>query len=114
MTEPVIMTHGGTAPTASQAGGTVPTYHGSGMSTVPSLVVRPLTSRAGQPDEPDPVLAWLASDDARQHQNHWVALDPVTGAFLGLADSLPDLRRWQAQDATVLFVDPQPETWLNG
>jgi hypothetical protein len=114
MAEPVIVTHGGTVPTARQSGGTAPTYHRSGLSTVPGPVVRPLTAPASQPSESDPVLAWLASEDARRHQNHWVAVDPVTGAFLGLADSLIDLRRWQAQDATVIFVDPPPENWLNG
>jgi hypothetical protein len=114
MTEPVIVELGGTVPTFRQSGSAAPTYSGGGMSTVPGPVVRPLIPPARQADESDPVLAWLASDEARRYRNHWVALEPVTGSFLGLADSLADLRRWQAQDATVLFVDPQPETRSNG
>jgi hypothetical protein len=114
MTEPVIVELGGTAPTFRQSGSAAPTYSGGGMSTVPGPVGRPPIPPARQADESDPVLAWLASDEARRYRNHWVALEPVTGSFLGLADSLADLRRWQAQDATVLFVDPEPETWPNG
>jgi hypothetical protein len=114
MTEPVIVSHGGTVSTAGRGRGTMPVYHRSGISTVPGPVVRPVTPPARQPDESDPVLAWLAGKEARRHRNHWVALDPATGTFLGRADSLVDLRRWQAQDATVIFVDPQTETWVNG
>jgi hypothetical protein len=111
MTETVIVHPGGTAPTVTRLGpGTAATYQDSGISTVLGPVVRPVTPPRRQPTEPDPVLAWLESDDARRYRNHWVALDPATGAFLGLADALADLRRWQAQDATVLFVDPE----LNG
>lgn len=67
---------------------------------------------AEQPTEPkDPVLRWLASPAARQHENHWVALDPQTGRFLGMADALPSLRVWQARGAMVLYVDPLPENW---
>lgn len=110
MTETVIVNTGGTTPTVTtRSGSTVPTYTASGGSTVPGPVVRPITPPARQPDESDPILSWLASDEARQYRNHWVALDPATGRFLGLADALADLRRWQAQDATVFFVDPQPE-----
>lgn len=57
----------------------------------------------------EPVLAWLEGPEARQHENHWVALDPETGGFLGMADTLPSLRMWQARGATVIFVDPLPE-----
>jgi hypothetical protein len=55
----------------------------------------------------DPRLAWLARAEARQYEGHWVALDPDTGEFLGLADSRDDLRRWRERDVSVLFVEPQ-------
>jgi hypothetical protein len=54
----------------------------------------------------DPVVDWLGSAKARQHRNHWVALNAETGEFLGRADDLPDLRRWQAEGALIVFVDP--------
>lgn len=110
MTEPVVVNHGGTVTTYRQGGSTAPNYYGSGISTLPGPVVRPIAPPARQADESDPILAWLASDEARRYQNHWVALEPTTGRFLGLADLLADLRRWQAAEATVLFVDPQSES----
>lgn len=107
MTDPVIMTQGGTVPTTADRGGsTAPTYHGSGISTVPGPVVRPSTTPVKQPAEPDPVLAWLGSSEARQYEGHWVALSPETGDFLGMADSDTDFRRWQLRGATVIFVEP--------
>lgn len=73
---------------------------------MPGPPVRPVRPPARQAGGPDPILTWLASGQARRYQNHWVALEPATGSFLGLADLLADLRRWQAEGATVLFVDP--------
>jgi hypothetical protein len=61
--------------------------------------------------EEDPVLLWLASPEARRYENHWIALNPKTGKFLGMADALPSLRMWQARGAMVLYVDPLPENW---
>ena len=55
------------------------------------------------------MVDWLGGPGARAHRNHWVALDPATGVFLGRADELPDLRRWQAGGALVVFVDPPSE-----
>jgi hypothetical protein len=109
VTELVIVNLGGTVPTFGRGGSTGPAYYGGGISTVSGPVVRPVTPPARQAGETDPILAWLASDEARRYRNHWVALEPVTGSFLGLADALADLRRWQAQHATVLFVDPHSE-----
>lgn len=109
MTEPLVVNYGGTATTSRQGGSAAPTYYGGGISTVTGPVVRPIAPPARQADESDPILAWLASGEARRYQNHWVALEPATGRFLGLADLLADLRRWQAEGATVLFVDPSSE-----
>ena len=81
------------------------------MSTVSGPVVRPITP-ARRPDEADPVLEWLASDKAREYQHRWVALDPDTGVFRGLADTPRDFRRWEANGATVIYVDlPEPGSW---
>ena len=110
MTEPPIVNRLGTVTIGGRVGSTAPTYYQAGTSTLPGQVVSPPTPPTRQPAEADPVLTWLASEEARQYRNHWVALNPTTGTFLGLADALTDLRRWQAQDATVLFVDPE----LNG
>ena len=95
-----------------QGQSTAAEYETSGGSTAPGLVVVPGPAVPGQSVESDPELVWLASAEARQYENHWVALDPVTGSFLGLADSHADLRRWQGRDATIIFVDPPPEDWL--
>jgi hypothetical protein len=108
MSEPLIVIRRGTVTTGGQGGSTSPTYYQTGISTLPGPVVTSASPPARQPDESDPVLTWLASDEARRYRNHWVALNPATGTFLGLADALTDVRRWQAQDATVLFVDPEP------
>lgn len=58
------------------------------------------------PPSGDPVLAWLDSDEAVQYQGHWVAQDPRTGTFLGVADEVPEWRTWQARGALMIFVDP--------
>src|ERR1700744_3754216 len=98
MTEPVIVRPGGTRTDVTRVGpGTVPTYQASSSPTVSGPVVRPIAAPPPRQPAPDPVLAWLASYEAERYRNHWVALDPETGRFLGLADALPDLRRWQAQ-----------------
>lgn len=89
---------------------TSPTY-----ATTTSTAIGPVTqdgvSKSAVSDGDDPVLVWLASPQARQYENHWVALDPRTGNFLGIADALPTLRMWQARHATVIYVDPLPENW---
>jgi hypothetical protein len=59
-------------------------------------------------EDSDPVLSWLTGPEARRHANHWVALSRESGTFLGRADDYPDLRRWQARDAFIVFVDPIP------
>jgi hypothetical protein len=56
--------------------------------------------------ESDPELKWLATAEARGFEGHWVALDPDTGHFLGLADTREQLRRWRQQDVSLLFVEP--------
>jgi hypothetical protein len=115
MTEPTI---GSVAtspkPTSAGPGASTAAVHGaSSPSTAPGPISRaraPGTSVA----ETEPELVWLASDEARQYEGHWVALDPETGTFLGLADSVPHLRMWQARHATIIFVDPPSENWLDG
>ena len=114
MTEPVNYSYGGTAPIdAGHGQSTEPIYEASDQSTAPGPVVSSQTL-SGETIESDPELIWLASDEATQYQNHWVALDPATGSFLGLADSLHELRLWQARNATIIFVDPPPENWMEG
>lgn len=54
----------------------------------------------------NPELTWLESPEARQYAGHWVALNPETGEFVGMADSDTDFRRWQLRGATVVFVEP--------
>ena len=64
------------------------------------------TRQAPDRDLSDPELTWLGSEEARQHEGHWVALSRETGEFLGMADSDVDFRRWQLRGATVVFVEP--------
>lgn len=64
-----------------------------------------------QPPGLDPVLAWLASEDSRQHEGHWVAVDGATGEYRGNAGSKEDHLRWSDQGAVVLFVEPAAEEW---
>jgi hypothetical protein len=106
MTETVVVTYGGTAPSVTHVRGTQPTYSDAGFPTASGPVIPAPPSRPGQPDEHDPVLAWLTGDEAPRYRNHWVALNPDTGVLLGLADELPHLRRWQAEGALIVFVDP--------
>lgn len=89
---------------------TASTYTGT-VSTAIGPVIQAGVSASSAASGEDPVLLWLASPGARQYENHWIALDPRTGKFLGLADALPSLRMWQARDAMVLYVDPLPENW---
>jgi hypothetical protein len=103
--EPDVVTHGGTAATSvGRGGGTVATYQGSGMTTLSGPVVRPITPPAQQADA-DPLMTWLASDEAKEHEGHWVALDPDTAEFLGRADTRAELRHWRDRDVSILFVD---------
>lgn len=81
------------------------------VSTAIGSVVQTETNASSAAPGEDPVLRWLASPEARQHETHWVALDPRTGKFLGMADALPSLRMWQARGALVVYVDPPPENW---
>jgi hypothetical protein len=82
-------------------------YEASGRSAAPGPVAVPDPAQPGQSVKSDPELVWLASDEATQYEGHWVALDPDTGQFLGLADTRADLRRWREQDISVLFVEPR-------
>lgn len=113
MTEPTIVHPGGTAPTVTDVGpATAPTYRTTTFSTTAGPLVRPITPPPRQPAEPDPVISWLASDAARQYQHHWVALDPDTGAFRGVADTPRDFRRLETDGATIIYVDlPEPGSW---
>jgi hypothetical protein len=113
MTETEVVNTGGTAPTFTiRSGSTGPAYSVSGISTVSGPVARPVAAPATQPDESDPVLEWLASGKARDYQHHWVALDPDTGVFRGLADTPRDFRRLEAAGAIVIYVDlPEPGSW---
>jgi hypothetical protein len=113
MTETKVVNAAGTASTfVTQGPSTTPIYISSGPSTVSGPIVRPVIPPSRQPDGPDPILAWLESDKAREHEHHWVALDPDTGTFRGLADTPRDFRRWEADGATVIYVDlPEPESW---
>lgn len=116
------MTVSNTAPTPEQVSSsrlpsevgtvmtTTPTYTGT-ASTAIGTMIQTDASVSFAAQEEDPVLVWLASPEARQYENHWIALDPETGKFLGLADALPSLRMWQARHATVIYVDPLPENW---
>jgi hypothetical protein len=116
------MSASSTEPTSELVGSSrLPVEVGAGMTTAPTYtktvsntlgVMTQLDfSVSSTAQEEDPVLLWLASPAARQFENHWVALDPNTGRFLGLADALPSLRVWQARNAMVLYVDPLPENW---
>lgn len=89
---------------------TAPTYADT-ASTAIGPVVQADVPAPSATSEADPVLLWLASPAARQYENHWIALNPRTGKFLGVADALPSLRMWQARGAMVLYVDPLPENW---
>lgn len=111
MTEPVIVTSAGTASAsaARTARTTQPTYTSAGTSTarlVPAATTSRTARRRRTSAQRDPVLDWLTSREARRYASHWVALSPESGEFLGLADELPHLRRWQAADALIVFVDP--------
>jgi hypothetical protein len=75
------------------------------------MIQADVSASSAAPGEDDPVLVWLASPEGRRYENHWVALNPRTGKFLGMADALPSLRMWQARNAMVLYVDPLPENW---
>jgi hypothetical protein len=88
---------------------TTPTYTRT-ISTAIGPSIQSEVTASSAPEE-DPVLVWLAGTEARQHETHWVALDPRTGKFLGMADALPSLRMWQARGALVVYVDPPPENW---
>jgi hypothetical protein len=115
MTEPSIVVAGG-LPLPSSVGpgmSTVTEYDITSRSTTAGLIAVRNPERETVPDETEPVLAWLASAEARQYVNHWVALDPDSGDFRGLADDLPELRLWQSRNATIIFVDPPPENWLD-
>lgn len=105
MTDTFVVT-GGRAPSVTELGTTQPTYSGATLSTAPGPESPQPQAEAVEPDQQDPVVAWLTSDAAVPHRNHWVALNPLTGQFLGLADEFPHLRRWQAEGALIVFVDP--------
>jgi hypothetical protein len=107
MSDTVFVSNGGTVSSVTASGSTRPTYRSAGLPmTSGTVLTRRRPTRRSPAAERDPVIEWLGSADARQHHNHWVALNPETGAFLGRADDLPDLRRWQAEGALIVFVDP--------
>jgi hypothetical protein len=90
-------------------GRNIPSNYEPGPSTEPPGTV--VASRvASRTDNLEPELVWLASEDAKRYEGHWVALNAETGSFLGLADSSTQLHRWQAQGATIVFVEP-PGFW---
>ncbi len=89
---------------------TAPTYSDIVSTAIGQVVQADVSASSAAPEE-DPVLVWLASPEARRYENHWIALDPKTGKFLGMADALPSLRMWQARGAVVVYVDPLPENW---
>lgn len=96
----------GTEPTHVYSGGTISTN-----VVVPSVgvigpVVRPLTGvLMPPPGQRDPVAAWLDSDEAAQHEGHWVAIDADAGRFLAKADDEADWQAWQARGALLLFIE---------
>jgi hypothetical protein len=102
-----------TEPSASEA--VSPASSTTGYARVGSTVITvsgPMvegtskTENHEPPAETDPIVTWLTSDDAIPYRNHWVALNPTTGEFLGLADEIPHVRRWQGEGALIVFVDP--------
>lgn len=89
------------------SGTTTALYAIGTVSTVAGPVVRPVSPHPHE-DETDPkLLAWLESHEARQFEGHWVALDPETAEFLGLADTREELRRWRDRDISLVFVEPR-------
>src|SRR5260370_36405346 len=98
-----------TEPTVAFVLTTSPTVKASYAGTASAAsVIRPVVAPTqALSHEDDPEMRWLASDEARQYEGHWVALDPDNGEFLGLADTRADLRRWREQDISVLFVEPR-------
>ncbi len=102
-----MTTSRGTEPVYVYSGGTVSTN-----VAVPSVggvvgpVVRPLTGvLMPPPGQRDPVAAWLDSDEARQHEGHWVAINADAGRFLAEADDEADWQAWQARRALLLFIE---------
>ena len=65
-----------------------------------------VTSIKAMLTRPDRVAEWLHSEGARQHQEHWVALDADEGRFLAVVDDLRDRRLWRARGALIIYVDP--------
>jgi hypothetical protein len=107
MSDTVFVSNGGTVSSVTASGSTRPTYRDAGLPMASGTVVaRRRPTRRPPAAERDPVVEWLGSAEASRHHNHWVALNPETGEFLGRADDLPDLRRWQAAGALIVFVDP--------
>jgi len=108
MTEPTVSVTLGTATamsvrqTSSAAAGYVAV-----QSSSPGPIVQPAeTSASRSLQDTDPELRWLASAQARRYRGHWVALDPDSGEFLGLADTREQLRVWRERDVSLLFVEP--------
>jgi len=107
MSEPARYVYEASIPSdPGQGQSTEAEYEASGRSTASGPVAVPDPAQPDQSVESDPELVWLASDQAKQFEGHWVALNPDTGEFLGLADSTPDFRRWQQEAATLVFVEP--------
>jgi len=98
-----------TEPTVAFVLTTSPTVEASYAGTASTAsVVRPVQVLTRDlSHETDPLMAWLASDEARGHEGHWVALDPDTGEFLGRADTRAELRHWREHDVSILFVEPR-------
>ncbi len=115
MTDELILPLYSTAePERVAAEGTTPEYRQTG-STNPPPEETHLTQPAAHdlPVGPEPEMAWLASDEAKRYQGHWVALAPDTGSFLGLADTQSDVLTWQRQGASIVFVVPSG-AWIGG
>ncbi len=108
MPETLFVSYGGTISSGTAIANTRADYRNSG-SPATAAAARSSPRRPQETAQRDPVVDWLGGPGARAHRNHWVALDPATGVFLGRADELPDLRRWQAGGALVVFVDPPSE-----
>jgi hypothetical protein len=106
--QPDMTSNRGTAPTFTSAGTTSST-----TSTTPESRTVTNSPGATPASDTDPELAWLSSPEAQRYAGHWVALRAGTSEFLGLADEAGDVQRWQAQGASILYVEP-PGLWIGG
>jgi len=95
----------GTEAVPVYSGGTTSTFQ-VGAAGIVQPVVNSISGVSVPPPGPDRVAEWLHSEGARQHQEHWVALDADEGRFLAVVDDLRDRRLWRARGALIIYVDP--------